>query len=142
MSQLPLALEDYLRLRRSLGDKLERAGQLLAGFVAYAQAAGADHVRVDLAVSWALLAPKTDTRWRAQRLGILCGFARYLHAIDPTHEVPPRGLLPAGRDRPAPFVYSPEQVVALMAAARRLRPPLQAASVETMVGLLAVSGCG
>lgn len=140
MSQLSVALEDYLRLRRSLGYKLERAGQVLAGFVAYARAAGADHVRVDLALSWALLTSNPDTRWRAQRLGILRGFARYLHALDPAHEVPPRGLIPPGRGRPAPFVYSPEQVVALMAASRRLHPPLHAASVETMVGLLAVSG--
>jgi integrase len=140
MSQLALALEDYLRLRRSLGYKLERAGRVLAGFVAYAQAAGTDHVRVDLALSWALLPSNPDTRWRAQRLGILRGFARYLHALDPAHEVPPRSLIPPGRGRPAPFVYSPEQVVALMAAARRLHPPLWAASVETVIGLLAVSG--
>jgi len=140
MSQLALALEDYLRLRRSLGYKLERAGRVLAGFVAYAQAAGADHVRVDLALSWALLPSNPDTRWRAQRLGILRGFARYLHALDPAHEVPPKSLIPSGRGRPAPFVYSPEQVVALMAAARTLHPPLRAASMETMIGLLAVSG--
>jgi integrase len=140
MSQLSVALEDYLRLRRSLGYKLVRAEQLLADFVAYAQAAGAEHVRVDLAMSWALLASNPDTGWRAQRLGILRGFARYLHAIDPAHEVPPRGLIPRGRGRPAPFVYSKDQVVALMAAARSLRSPLRAATVETTVGLLAVSG--
>jgi integrase/recombinase XerD len=140
MSQLSLALEDYLRLRRSLGYKLQRAGQLLANFVTYSEASGADHVRVDLALSWALLASNPDTRWRAQRLGILRRFARYLHAIDPAHEVPPKGLIPPGRGRPAPFLYSQDQVVALMAAARQLRPPLQAATVETIVGLLAVSG--
>lgn len=140
MSQLSLALEDYLRLRRSLGYKLQRAGQLLAGFVTYSEAAGAEHVRVDLALSWALLASNPDTRWRAQRLSILRRFARYLHAIDPAHEVPPRGLIPPGRGRPAPFLYSPDQVVALMAASRQLRSPLQAATMETIVGLLAVSG--
>lgn len=140
MSQLSAALEDYLRLRRSLGYKLERAGQVLAGFVAYAEAAGAEHVRVDLALSWALLASNPDTRWRAQRLGMVRRFARYLHTTDPAHEVPPRGLIPPGRSRPAPFLYSPDQVVALMAAARQLRPPLWAASVETIIGLLAASG--
>jgi integrase/recombinase XerD len=140
MSQLSVALDDYLRLRRSLGYKLQRAGQLLADFVAYAEAAGADHVRVDLAVSWTLLASNPDTRWRAQRLGILRRFARYLHAIDPAHEVPPTGLISPGRGRSAPFLYSKDQVVALMAAARGLRSPLQAATVETTVGLLAVSG--
>ncbi|MGH4010261.1 MAG: hypothetical protein ACRDTH_19240, partial [Pseudonocardiaceae bacterium] len=104
MSQLSVALDDYLRLRRSLGYKLQRAGELLADFVAYTEAAGADHVRVDLAVSWALLASNPDTRWRAQRLGIVRRFARYLHAIDPAHEVPPRGShLP--RPRPANAVF-------------------------------------
>jgi integrase/recombinase XerD len=140
MSQLSLALDDYLRLRRSLGYKLKRAGELLADFVAYAEAAGADHVHVDLAVSWALLASNPDTRWRAQRLGMVRRFACYLHAIDPAHEVPPTGLISPGRGRPAPFLYSKDQVVALMAAARQLRSPLQAATVEMIVGLLAVSG--
>jgi integrase len=140
MSQLSVALDDYLRLRRSLGYKLVRAGQLLANFVAYAEAAGSDHIRVDLALSWAVLTSNPDTRWRAQRLGILRRFARYLHAIDPAHEVPPTGLISSGRRRPAPFLYSKDQVVALMAAARGLRSPLQAATVETIVGLLAVSG--
>lgn len=140
MSQLSLALEDYLRLRRSLGYKLVRAGELLTDFVAYAEAAGADHVRVNLAISWALLASNPDTRWRAQRLGMVRRFARYLHAIDPAHEVPPTGLISPGPGRPVPFLYSQDQVMELMAAARQLRSPLQAASVETIVGLLAVSG--
>jgi integrase/recombinase XerD len=140
MSQLSIALDDYLRLRRSLGYKLVRAGQLLANFVAYAEAAGSDHIRVDLALSWAVLTSNPDTRWRAQRLGILRRFARYLHAIDPAHEVPPTGLISSGRCRPVPFLYSKDQLVALMAAARGLRSPLQAATVETIVGLLAVSG--
>lgn len=117
MSQLSVVLDDYLRLRRSLGYKLVRAGELLVDFVAYAEAAGADHVRVDLALSWALLASNPDTRWRAQRLGMVRRFARYLHAIDPAHEVPPTGLLPPGPGRPAPFLYSEDQVVSLMAAA-------------------------
>jgi integrase len=140
MSQLSVALDDYLRLRRSLGYKLQRAGQLLADFVAYAEASGAEHVRVDLALSWALLASNPDTRWRAQRLGILRRFARYLHAIDPAHEVPPTGLICPGQGRPAPFLYSKDQVAALMATARGLHSPLQAATVETTIGLLAVSG--
>jgi site-specific recombinase XerD len=137
---LSAALEDYLRLRRSLGYKLKRSGELLAGFVAYAEAAGADHVRTELAVSWALLAANPDSRWRADRLAAVRGFARYLHAIYPGHEVPPAGLIPRGRGRPAPYLYSQNEVTALMAAARRLRTPLRAATLEAVVGLLAVSG--
>jgi integrase/recombinase XerD len=140
MSALSVGLEDYLRLRRSLGYKLERAGELLADFVAFAEAAGTEHVRTEVAVAWALRAPNPHSRWRADRLGAVRSFARYLHAIDPVHEVPPSGLIPRGAGRPAPYLYSKDQVTALMAAARQLRSPLQAATLETVVGLLSVSG--
>jgi integrase/recombinase XerD len=41
MSELSGHVEDYLRLRRALGFKLERAGHLLPQLVAYLEAAGA-----------------------------------------------------------------------------------------------------
>jgi integrase/recombinase XerD len=140
MSALSLALEDYLELRRSLGYKLERAGELLADFVGYSDAKGVGHVRTETALTWALLAPSTGSRWRADRLGAVRNFARYLHAIDPTHEIPPTGLIPRGRGRPAPYLFTDDEVSALMLAARRLRSALRAATLETIIGLLAVTG--
>lgn len=140
MSALSTLLEEYLRLRRSLGYKLDRAGELLADFVGYSDAEGAEHVRVDVALSWALLVPDTGSRWRADRLGAVRNFARYLHAIDPAHEIPPTGLIPRGRGRPFPHLFTSDEVSALMAAASRLRSPLRAATLETVIGLLAVSG--
>lgn len=77
---------------------------------------------------------------RAKRLGMVRSFARYLHAIDPVHEVPPTGLIPRGHGRPAPYLYSQDEVAALMAASRRLRSPLQATTLEVVIGLLTVSG--
>jgi integrase len=135
-----MALEEYLALRRSLGYRLQRAGQLLADFVAHLEEADAEYVTVEAAVQWAMLAPNPDSRWRAQRLGVVRGFARYLHADNERHQVPPPGLIHPGRRRPAPFLFSPSDIVALMAAARGLRSPLQAATVETVIGVLAVSG--
>ena len=58
-------------------------------------------------------------RWR-KRLGVARGFARYLATIDPTSEVPSKDLLPAHRPRVAPYIYSPEEIEALMAAAGEL----------------------
>jgi integrase/recombinase XerD len=139
MSALRIALGDYLTLRRSLGYKLERAGELLADFVACAEAAGADHITVDLAVQWAMQAADTDSGWRAQRLGVVRCFARYLHAVDPGHQIPPPGLLRRGR-RPEPFLYCQAHILALMEAAQALRSPLQAATTETLIGLLAATG--
>lgn len=140
MNALAVGLEEYLALRRSLGYKLERAGELLVDFVAYLEQAGADHVTVELALSWAMLAPNPDSPWRSQRLGVVRCFARYLHAVDPVHQVPPPGLLHRGKRRPEPFLYAAADVEALMAAARQLRSPLRAATFETLVGLLAVTG--
>ena len=140
MSPLSDALDDYLRLRRSLGYKLDRTSQVLADFVAYSDAAGADYVGTDLAVTWALLTPNPDSAWRAGRLGAVRCFARYLHALDPVHEVPPVGLIPRGQGRPAPRLFTKDQVAALMTAARQLRSPIQAATVETVVGLLWATG--
>jgi integrase len=78
--------------------------------------------------------------WR-QRLTLARGFARYLATIDPASEIPPVDLLPGHRPRISPYVYSEAEITALMAAARRLRPALRAARHETLIGLLAVTGC-
>ncbi len=141
MSDLTGALADYLALRRSLGYKLERAGRVLSEFVDYLDDAGAETVTVEAAVVWATLTPNPESSWRAQRLGLVRGFARYLHVtVDQRHQIPPQGLIPRGQGRPAPFLLSHDDVTRLMAAARTLSSPLRAATVETFIGLLAVSG--
>jgi integrase len=68
------------------------------------------------------------------------GFARYLSTIDPASEVPSVDLLAGYRPRLAPYIYSPTEIQALMAAARTLTPPLRAASYETVIGLMATTG--
>jgi integrase len=140
MSALAAAAEDYLRLRRSLGFKLERRGELLADFVAYLDQAGVDHISIEKALAWAMLPANADSSWRAQRLGVVRCFARYLQAIDSRTEIPPPGLLFVGLRRPAPFIYSDADVERLMEAARTVRSPLHSLVLETLIGLLAVTG--
>ena len=50
MSALRGHLKDYLDMRHALGFKLERAGALLAQFVAFAEGEGADVLTVELAL--------------------------------------------------------------------------------------------
>jgi integrase len=140
MSALATALDDYLALRRSLGYKLERPGELLGDFVAHLDQMGAEHITVELALDWAMRAANPDSSWRAQRLGMVRCFARYLHAMDPKHEVPPPGLVHRGERRPKPFLFAEADIVALMAAARSMHSPLRALTIETLIGLLAVTG--
>lgn len=139
MTPLREALADYLRIRRALGYKLERAGKLLPQFLAYLEQTGADTVTTERALAWATL-PAGSGRWWAFRLSMVRGFAAYLQTLDPATEVPPKDLL-AGRPRRAtPYLYAEEEVAALLAAAARLRFPLRVATYRTLIGLLAVTG--
>jgi len=141
MSELSRHVADYLRLRRALGFKLERAGQLPPQLAAYLEAAGATTVTSDLAIAWARLPGRARPNHWAQRLAVARGFARYLQTIDPATEVPPAGVFPARRHRPSPCLWSERDLCRLLEAARALRPPLRAATHESLFGLLAVSGC-
>ncbi len=131
--------EDYLVLRRSFGYRLGGHDGPLADFVAYLGRAGLDTVTVASALAWAV-EPETTPLRHAQRLSIARGFAAYLHALDPRCEVPPRGLLPEGRRRVPPHIYTADEIAELMHESRRLRPPLRAATIETVLGLLVVTG--
>jgi integrase len=140
MSALDVYVEDYLRLRRALGYKMERHGLLLPQLVGYLEAAGATTVTSDLAIAWARLPMRARPNHWAARLAVARGFARYLTTIDPMTEVPPPGVFPARRHRPAPYLWSPEEICRLLEEARALPSPLRAATYEALFGLLATTG--
>ena len=141
MTGLRTSLENYLALRRSLGYKLESAGQLLASFVSFAEMADANTVTTELALRWATQPSERSSIWLVHRLSVVRGFASYLHTLDPATEIPPAGLLVAPGYQPAPpYLYSEADIAALLAASRRLTPPLRAATFETLLGLLSVTG--
>lgn len=140
MSALCSALKDYLALRRSMGFKLGRAGKLLAQFVAYCEAAGAETVTTQLALGWATLPEGGDPSWPAFRLSVVRGFAKHLALIDERTEVPPADLLPTRSHRATPYLYTEDEVRKLMAAAGALRSPLRRATFQTLLGLLWVTG--
>ena len=138
MSVIASDLAGYLALRRALGYKLVDDGRQLAQFVAYLDAHDTATVTVATALDWAT--GTTSAGNGARRLSVVRGFARYLQAVDPAHEVPPVGLLPNRTTRPVPHLYSDVETTALMNAARALEPPVWAATVETVIGLLWVTG--
>jgi integrase len=140
MSALSGHVEDYLRLRRALGYKLERSGHLLPKLVGYLEAAGSATLTTELAISWARLPANARPNHWAARLTVARGFARYLQTIEPATEVPPAAVFPARRHRPAPYLWSQQDIDRLLEGARALRPRLRAATHETLFGLLAVSG--
>jgi len=141
MIPLRQALTDYLQIRRALGYKLERAEKLLSQYLEYLDELHAEKVTTENAVAWATLPPAgKNGHWWAFRLSVVRGFARYLHALDDSHEVPAADVLPNQVHRAIPYLYSQEEILALMAATSSLRGELRQATYRTMIGLLAVSG--
>lgn len=140
MSRLQGHADDYLRLRRALGFKLQEHGRLLPQLVAYLEAAGAATVMSEPAIAWARLPEDAQPIYWAHRLTVARRFAAYMKAIDPATELPPRDVFDTRQRRPTPCLWSKEEIGRLLEAARALTPPLRAASYEALFGLLAVSG--
>jgi len=140
MSTLRTAAEDYLAIRRALGFKLRVQGRVLMEFVEYLEQMGMATVTTEVAVEWATKPSGASPQWHAMRLGIARRFAAHLQLLDPRCEVPPRDILPERHRRLPPYIYSAGDIRALMAEAGRLRPSFRAATAETVIGLLAVTG--
>lgn len=140
MSELSQAVQDYLAMRRALGYKLTDHGRVLPQFVEFLAQREAPLITTELALQFATQPAQARVTWWHQRLAMVRGFAIYLQAFDPRHEVPPINLLPAKFRRAVPYLFSEAEIEALMQAARALRPPLRAATCEAVIGLLAVTG--
>jgi integrase len=133
-------VEQYLAMRRSLGFKLRGEGRILLEFADRLDHAGQATITVASAVAWASERDDITTAHRQRRLAAVRGFARYLAAFDPDCQVPPPGLLPGRAHRPTPYHYSAEEVAALVHAAGTIAAPLPAATMQTLISLLAASG--
>jgi integrase len=121
MSAVSDAIPGYLALRRALGFKLASHGRLLESFAAYLESTGAPAITTEAALAWATLPRQAQpVRWKA-RLCVARGFARYLATVDPAVQVPPEGLLGYRRQRPAPYVFTDAEIIALLAVAGRNR---------------------
>lgn len=142
MNTLLNAVDEYLRLRRSLGFKLTREGRLLPNFVSFLEHHGATYITIDLAVRWATLPERTSPAHLASRLRMVRLFARHWSATDPRTEVPPTGMLPGRYHRKPPYIYSPNEIRSLIATAWKLRSHrgLRPWTYATIIGLAAVTG--
>jgi integrase/recombinase XerD len=140
MSGLRARAGEYLAMRRALGFKLESQGPRLMSFVRFCEGRGATTVTTDLAVEWATSTASSSEAYQARRLDVVRIFARHLQPLDPAAEVPPGDVLDRRQWRVPPYLYSPQEVTALMTAARTLRPSFRAVTWRTLIGLLAVTG--
>ena len=135
--------ENYLNERRRLGYGLKSISYAVKSFARYVDGLGHEGpLTVEVMVAWARRAKgnsDTPTTW-ARRLKKLRPFARYLQQFDPHTEVPDDTTFGRVSQRLAPHIYSEQEIVDLLATARRLGPNLRGATYEALFGLLAATG--
>lgn len=142
MRSLCQHLADYLGMRRALGFDLAEVERHVGDFCTWIEARGhPDSFTIDDAVAWARLNPDAHPSWWAHRLSLVRRFAAYLHATGVNTPVIPRGLLPARKPRAVPYIYSQQDIDALLAACgREFANERIVATVRTVIGLLAATG--
>jgi integrase len=135
-------LDRYLAVRRSLGYRLATDERVLHRFVDFAEAQLAQHITTALFLRWQSTFGRAGRQTWAARLGIVRLFAQWLHGLDPTHEVPPRGLIPSRHRRMRPYIYSETEIVAIVDAATKLPSVygMRGLTCSTLFGLIAVTG--
>jgi len=142
---LQARIDDYLAERRRQGFQLRSRDTLLAGFARFV--AARHHrgpVTVDLVTEWVREGKGghgSPGTWAA-RLAKLRRFLCYLKQFEPDTEIPEPSLFGPEPGRVAPHIYREEEIVDLLAAARRLGPrgSLRPATFETLFGLMASTG--
>ena len=137
MSPLRELLDNYLATRRALGFKLAVPERALSQFVDFMDQAGETTITHGLAVAWAARFTRGTV---LARLNTVRQFAEHVAWFDPATEVPILDAQPYGSHRPRPRIFTEEQVDALLRAAGRLTPEFRAATWQTLLGLLAITG--
>jgi integrase len=136
-------VEDYLAERRRLGYRLRSTALALRSFARYVD--GLDlsaPLSVEVMAAWARQAKTNSddpTTW-ARRLKRLRPFTRWLQQFEPETEVPDSTVFGPIGWRPAPHIFTEQEIGDLLAAARRLEPDLRGATYETLFGVLAATG--
>ncbi len=135
----------YLRERRRLGFELRSMGHALESFARYVDEWDSrEPLTVEVMTQWARQdqGHSDDPRTWARRLMILRPFTRWLQQFEPRTEVPDEAIFGRIAERLSPHIYQEQEILDLLAAARRLGPDpsLRGATYEALFGLIACTG--
>lgn len=134
----------YLAERSMLGFNIDGPDAwLLKSFASFADEQDCGALTSDLAIRWAKNRSRTNAPFTwAGRLAILKPFAVYMTRLDPTTEFPATPIFGKSRRRLTPHIYTDDEILGLLAAARALQPQgeLRSTTFETLIGLVAATG--
>lgn len=143
-SVLQLHLDTDIGIRETLGVQMRAQRTLLHDFVCFVEARkeDAEPLRAQLAVDWACASSaQRGAGGAARRLSMARGFLVHLRAALPETEVPGHNLLASAR-RSKPYLFTPQQIQALIRAAQEAGPrgSLRPHTLSTLIGVFASSG--
>lgn len=133
---------DYLTFRRSLGYLLKIEGQELNRFAKFSKARKHRGViTVELALAWANDTDSSNA-YRARRLDVVRGLTKFCSLYEPETEIPGNRLLGPSRGRSSPYIYTNQEIAALIAQAQQLIPieGMRPITMGYFLGLLACTG--
>ena len=138
---LRAAAADYLAARRARGYRLADHDWILRAFLDELEARDLTTISITDALAFAVSRPETQRCAQAARLQAIRGLAAYVHGLDPAAaQLIPARLIAAKVTRRIPYLYTGEQIAALMASTADLSPAIFAASMHTLIGLIAATG--
>ena len=136
---------NYLNERRGLGFALISPGRSIIHFAHYVDTLNCTRpLTVEVMAVWAKQDKSKSNNpltW-ARRLKVLRPFTRYLQQFEPGTEVPDKSVFGSVSHRLTPHIYTEDEVLDLLKAARQLAPEngLRSATYETLFGLIASTG--
>lgn len=138
-------VEKFLVERRRLGFSDRNNRWALRSFVRHVRAVGhRGPLTLEVMTGWARhdCHGSTDPHTWARRLKTLRTFLRWLQQFEPRTEVPDDAIFGRLPERQAPHIYRQQEIVDLLAAARRLGSAagLRGVVYETLFGLIASTG--
>ena len=142
---LQALVERYLDERHRLGFSARTQAYALRSFARHVHAVSHHGpITIEVMADWARSDShaSSDPRTWARRLKSLRSFMRWLQHFEPGCEVPDDAIFGRLPERLAPHIYSEQEIIDLLAAARKLGPApgLRGIVYETLFGLLASTG--
>jgi integrase/recombinase XerD len=137
-------IKSYLDLKRSLGFVYEDAEIYLYDFDRFLNRyfPGARVVTRDMIVHYLMTKSHLSPLTRTGIASILRQFLRFLFQHDVNTYIPEKSIVPASRRELMPHIYSKEEVLRIMDAAKKFSTPssLRPQTYVTIIGLLWVTG--
>ena len=136
-------VKEYLAYRRKLGFQLRVEGGQLLNFAKYADSSGHNGpLTTELILRWARLPEKASSLYQARRVEVVRCFAKYQSIFFPKTEIPPPRILGPAHRRTEPYIYSQQQILALLKACTKLTPVdgLRPRTYAALFGLISCTG--